>query len=135
MTPCLRIAYAVSQVAKVTLDDLISHKKTHHYVRARQVAQYLCVHDLGLPLSEVGRQFARDHSTVSHALDAMRLDISNGGPRSIMLEEVRALLLTERKLRPYQAATIKPDDVMPPRVRRVTGAGWIEADGSLVVAP
>jgi hypothetical protein len=48
--------------------DLISDSRQVHIVGPRQVAMYLSFRLLGRSLSEIGRIFRRDHSTVLHSI-------------------------------------------------------------------
>jgi hypothetical protein len=48
--------------------DLISESRRTHIVGPRQVAMYLSFRLLGRSLSEIGRLFRRDHTTVIHAV-------------------------------------------------------------------
>jgi hypothetical protein len=48
--------------------DLISESRQVHIVGPRQVAMYLSFRLLGRSLSEIGRIFRRDHTTVLHSI-------------------------------------------------------------------
>lgn len=62
------IEATVSQVFGVEGDDLRrSTRGRANVARARQVAMYLAHVTCGMSLTEVGRTFARDRTTVSHA--------------------------------------------------------------------
>ena len=59
----------------VRLIDMMSERRTKGVVFPRQVAQYLCTRMTTLSLPQIGRQFDRDHSTISSTrrkISAMR---------------------------------------------------------------
>lgn len=62
-----QIQTAVCQHYKVTMNDLLSARRTISIVRPRQVAMYLCRELTLRSLPEIGRKFGqRDHTTVLH---------------------------------------------------------------------
>ncbi len=62
---------------------------TPEEAQARQVLCYLLVEDLGLGLTAVGRLVARDHSSVAHAVDAVRLLIDTRKRWAVQVEDLR----------------------------------------------
>jgi chromosomal replication initiation ATPase DnaA len=66
MRPAVELA--VSQVFGVARDDIgMQTRGRAHVALARQVAMYLAHVAYGLSLTDVGRLFARDRTTVAHA--------------------------------------------------------------------
>ena len=66
MRPAVELA--VSQVFSVARDDIgMQTRGRAHVALARQVAMYLAHVAYGLSLTDVGRLFARDRTTVAHA--------------------------------------------------------------------
>jgi chromosomal replication initiator protein len=71
----------ISQVCKfysmdeVTLRGSLKNKGT---AEARQVAMYLVRKLTNLSLPNIGREFARDHSTVLHAINKVEMGLKNG---------------------------------------------------------
>ncbi|MCH9808571.1 MAG: hypothetical protein K0U74_12640 [Alphaproteobacteria bacterium] len=64
----IAIEYSVSRVFAIPADDLRSATRGRATVAlARQAAMYLAHTVCGLSLTEVGRLFERDRTTVSHA--------------------------------------------------------------------
>ena len=59
----------VSQVYKVSRQDLVSERRTQAVVRPRQIAMYLCKTMTPRSLPDIGKRFGnRDHTTVLHAI-------------------------------------------------------------------
>jgi chromosomal replication initiator protein len=57
----------------VTLEELVSSKRSRPLVNARQIAMYLCRELTELSLPKIGERFGgRDHSTVIHATNKIR---------------------------------------------------------------
>ncbi len=64
------IQKAVAAQFTVTIDDLISKRRTQTIVRPRHIAMYLCKTMTTRSLPDIGRRFGkRDHSTVIHAVN------------------------------------------------------------------
>ena len=64
------IQKAVAAHFKVTVEDLISKRRTQTIVRPRHIAMYLCKTMTTRSLPDIGRRFGkRDHSTVIHAVN------------------------------------------------------------------
>jgi chromosomal replication initiation ATPase DnaA len=64
---------------KIDKKDVIGKKRYREIMQARHMMMYLLYSDryLNLPLREIGRLFSgRDHSSVTHAVYAIRNDIS-----------------------------------------------------------
>ncbi|MBR6524280.1 MAG: chromosomal replication initiator protein DnaA [Clostridia bacterium] len=59
----------VSDYFGITVEDLMSKKKTKEISYARQLAMYICRNLLDLSTPKVGSSFNRDHTTVLHAVD------------------------------------------------------------------
>ncbi|MFN0265330.1 chromosomal replication initiator protein DnaA [Tepidamorphus sp. 3E244] len=59
----------VSQVYKISRQDLVSERRTQAVVRPRQIAMYLCKTMTPRSLPDIGKRFGnRDHTTVLHAI-------------------------------------------------------------------
>lgn len=132
-----RVIDAVSAVSGVPVRDIMGRSRDPNTTRARHAAHYLSVMTAGNSLKMTGRLFDRDHSTISDTVKVVDRDIVANGPRAAIVDAARALLATGA---PIESASEKKavryfHGAMPQRVRRVTAAGWMEADGSLVVAP
>lgn len=67
-SPVDRIARRVSERWRVSLTALKGKSRLANVVRARQVAMHVA-RRTGRSLTEIGRYFGRDHSTVSHGCD------------------------------------------------------------------
>ncbi|MFH1679539.1 MAG: helix-turn-helix domain-containing protein, partial [Candidatus Eisenbacteria bacterium] len=62
------IQKVVANHYSVTVEALLSQKRTASLALARQVAMYICRELTGLSLSQIGARFGgRDHTTVIHA--------------------------------------------------------------------
>lgn len=135
-----QIINAVSAVTRIPVADLIGRRRYTYLIPARQAAQYLMVSQGGLANSTaaVGRVFGRDHTSVLWSIIQVKRDLACGGPRAGIVKAVSELIIEKDEVPPAQPPSPKQvlhRGAMPHRVRSVTKAGWIEADGSLVVAP
>lgn len=135
-----QIINAVSAVTRIPVADLIGRRRYTYLIPARQTAQYLMVSQGGLSNSSaaVGRIFSRDHTSVLWAITQVKRDLAVGGPRAEIVKAASDLITEKDAVEPTEPPTPKAlphRGAMPNRVRSVTKAGWIEADGSLVVAP
>lgn len=77
---CEYITNATSEHYRISVDHIKGKSRKRELVNARQVAMYLCRKFTSSSLSDIGRFFNRDHSTVIHACtsvdDQMGLDVS-----------------------------------------------------------
>ncbi|WP_350333359.1 helix-turn-helix domain-containing protein [Coralliovum pocilloporae] len=65
---CLQTMFVVAAAFRLSLDDLRGTSRGSAEVAfGRQVAMYLSHVSLGLSLTDVGREFTRDRTTVAHA--------------------------------------------------------------------
>ncbi len=64
-----KIQRAVAEEFEITLNDMVSKRRTRVVARPRQVAMYLCKKMTKRSLPDIGRRFGgRDHTTVMHAV-------------------------------------------------------------------
>jgi chromosomal replication initiator protein len=83
---------AVCAVLHLSLDELLSARRTPRIARARQLAMYLCREVTGLSLAAIARDFKRDHSTVLHAIRRVETSLEPGSETHDALDKSRALL-------------------------------------------
>jgi len=62
-----RIKKMVSIKTGISISDLVSRSRKQEIVRARNIAMKECRKE-GMTLSEIGKSFNRNHSTVFHSL-------------------------------------------------------------------
>lgn len=135
-----QIVNAVSAVSGVPVSDILGRHRYHAVIPARQAAQYLMAQDGG-PFNShtaIGKAFGREHTTVWWGIVQSKRDIAVGGPRSVIIRRSEEILASKERpapAQPEQQKTTPHHGAMPRIVKRVTSAGWMEADGSLVVAP
>ena len=86
------IQEAVCAVLHLSLDELLSTRRTPRIVRARQLAMYLARDITGLSLARIARDFNRDHSTVLHAIRRVEAGLEPGSDVHETLDKSRALL-------------------------------------------
>jgi chromosomal replication initiator protein len=73
-----RVKKLVANSYEIPLAAMHSHSRKRDEAWPRQVAMYLCRDALGISLPKIGREFGnRDHTTVSHALEAVRGRMAN----------------------------------------------------------
>lgn len=71
------IADIVSDHFELTTQEIYSKNRSAKIANARQITMYLCRKYLSMSLSDIGKSFGRDHSTVSHACDKIEEDLAN----------------------------------------------------------
>ncbi|AWB09391.1 chromosomal replication initiator protein DnaA [Thermodesulfobium acidiphilum] len=86
------IAIAVSKVMQIKLEDLKSRGRKSHQANARQIAMYLCREMTKNSLPQIGEYFGRDHSTVIHAYERIKEDISKDQTLKRIIEQIRSFL-------------------------------------------
>jgi chromosomal replication initiator protein len=88
-----RIRQRVATSWSVSVDGLMSRKRTKELTVPRQVAMYLIREFLELPLVEIGKLFGgRDHSTVIHSINKVEEDISQNDEFRGRVEALRTTL-------------------------------------------
>lgn len=83
---------AVCSVLAVERSDLLSSVRTTRVARARQLAMYLARELTPHTVSEIGRAFERDHTTVAHALRAVDDRQVPGSETELAIHKVRSAL-------------------------------------------
>ena len=83
---------AVSSVLGISRADLLSAKRTPAVARARHLAMFLSRELTPLSLSQIAREFDRDHSTVIHAIRSVGDKNEPGSAIAGDIHSVRAVL-------------------------------------------
>ena len=83
---------AVASVVGIARADLLSAKRTPQIARARHLAMYLARELTPLSLSQIAREFDRDHSTVIHAIRSVGGRNEPGSSTAGDIHSVRAML-------------------------------------------
>ena len=86
------VQQAVCAVLHLSVDDMLSTRRTPQIARARQLAMYLSRETTGLTLKAIAREFNRDHSTVLHAIRRVEASLAPGSDSQEALDKSRALL-------------------------------------------
>lgn len=71
-----RILSVVAKKYGITVDDLLSKKKSDNIANPRHVAIYIIRKETALSLKEIGRIFSRDHTTVMASLGKVEMQIA-----------------------------------------------------------
>jgi len=69
-------AKAIAQLHHVTVEELLSISRAKQFVKARHALVALLVHDKGMGHNLVGKIMGMDHSSVTYAAKATRVDRS-----------------------------------------------------------
>src|SRR4051812_23652680 len=86
------IQEAAAAVFNLSRERLLARDRSPKVALARQIAMYLARELTDVSLPEIGRGFARDHSTVVHAHKRIAEDIARGGPASSTVDKLRQAL-------------------------------------------
>lgn len=76
----LTLPYIVDIVSDhfgLTSQEIYSKNRSAKIANARQITMYLCRKYISMSLSDIGKGFGKDHSTVSHACDKIEEDLKN----------------------------------------------------------
>ncbi len=84
------IRAAVAERCNVTVDAMMSKRRTKDVTRPRQIAMFLIREILDLPLVEIGSHFGnRDHSTVIHSIQKVEQQIREDPPTRELIHSLR----------------------------------------------
>ena len=97
---------AVCEAEGLTLDELLSPRRSTRIARARQLAMYLARELTPLSLTEIARGFNRDHTTVLHAIRTVSARLERGSETAETIHRIRATLGREHSVR-----DLKPTDI------------------------
>ncbi|MEG2002265.1 MAG: helix-turn-helix domain-containing protein, partial [Clostridia bacterium] len=84
---------ATCKYFNVTRSDITSKKKTKEIVEPRQIAIYLILEFLSLPLASIGQIFGgRDHTTIIHARDKISDRLKTDKKLVVQLNDIRNMI-------------------------------------------
>ena len=86
------VQQAVCAVIHLSVDDMLSSRRTPKIARARQLAMYLSREATGRTLKSIAHEFNRDHSTVLHAIRRVEGSLEPDSDTQRALEKSRELL-------------------------------------------
>lgn len=120
LTECGRIASIVAATFGVAKGHMLSQRRTQELAVPRMVAIYLAFRTTALPLSVIGRQFERDHTSVSAAVNRIiQLSAEDGNLREKVLicedrvrdqQHMAAFRLVDRAAATYRDAITQDAD-------------------------
>ncbi len=80
----------VADYYNITVNDLISKKRTRNFLFPRQVSMYLIKQNYDLPYKKIGEYFNnRDHSTVMHSVEKISNDLQTDKNIKIDVEKLK----------------------------------------------
>jgi chromosomal replication initiator protein len=86
------IQEAVCAAEGLTLDELLSRRRSARIAHARQLAMYLARELTPLSLTQIARGFDRDHTTVLHAIRSVSTRLEPGSEAAAAIHRVQATL-------------------------------------------
>jgi chromosomal replication initiator protein len=86
------IQNAAAAAFGLSRERLLARDRSPNVALARQIAMYLARELTEVSLPEIGRCFARDHSTVVHAHKRIAADVAAGGPAAPTVDKLRQTL-------------------------------------------
>ncbi|HEU4328839.1 MAG TPA: helix-turn-helix domain-containing protein [Roseiflexaceae bacterium] len=96
-----RIQNILAEVAAafdLAVADLLDRRRDSQAVQARQIAMYVLQRRGRLPLVDIGRALSRNHSTISHGINAIQARIA----RDPELRRIVARLLVDAPVAPAE---------------------------------
>ena len=84
------IQRTVADYFQISVEDLKNKRKDRFISHPRQIAMYLCRDLLGTTHPQIGKEFGgRDHSTVIHACDKIKLDLNSNYQLQQDIEQIK----------------------------------------------
>jgi len=77
---------AVANYYCIPVEQITSNKRSKDTVQPRQVSMYLVRDLLGYSLPEIGKVFKRDHTTVLHAVDKIKNQMTSSSEISDIIK-------------------------------------------------
>ena len=91
-----KIQTITSNFFSISLDDMLSPRRSRPLARPRQIAMYLAKKLTTRSLPEIGRKFSnRDHTTVIHAVKTVDKFLQNNDEMKKNIEELKSLILSD----------------------------------------
>ncbi len=91
-----KIQTVTSNFFSISLDDMLSPRRSRPLARPRQIAMYFAKKLTSRSLPEIGRKFAnRDHTTVIHAVKTIEKLLQNNDEIKKNVEELKSLILSD----------------------------------------
>ena len=91
-----KIQNVTSNFFSISLNDMLSPRRSRPLARPRQMAMYLAKKLTSRSLPEIGRKFAnRDHTTVIHAVKTIEKLIESNDEMKKNIEELKSLILSD----------------------------------------
>lgn len=87
------IQKTVEEYYRISHADLVGKKRSANIAYARQIAIYLCRTLIDMPLSSIGTEFNRDHTTVMHSMKVVEDKIKKSGETNEELEILRRMII------------------------------------------
>jgi chromosomal replication initiator protein len=103
------VQQAVCAVLHLSVDDILSARRTPQVARARQLAMYLSREATGRTLKSIAREFDRDHSTVLHAIRRVESSLGPESDSQRALDKSRELLKRAASQAPTSTAQRDPN--------------------------
>ena len=131
------IERAVCQRFKLTPERLRGAERQRKIARPRQIAMYLARELTDASLPQIGRHFARDHTTVIHACKKIAAMAEQGGRMPTYLAEVRAILEALTPVKDAIASSVAATSCVswPANAGHPGGANAISPDQSPAECP
>ncbi len=105
----------VCEINGLTREELMSPRRSAKVARARQMAMYLARELTPLSLTEIARDFDRDHTTVLHAVRTVSTKLEPGSETALAIHRAHVALGTSRRSAGYEPT----GDATGPQDRRV----------------
>ena len=90
--PISRIQAEVAHYYGLALPAMLSDRRDSHLARARQMAMFLARETTPQSIPAIGKRFNRDHSTVMHAIKAVKQRVAYDAEYARDAEVLRARL-------------------------------------------
>lgn len=83
-----KVLTLVSEEYNISADTIKSKKRNAAIAVPRQVAMYICRTVLNEPLTQIAKEFGRDHTTVMHSVDKIDTEIRNNNDLKILIDKI-----------------------------------------------
>lgn len=102
------LARALAAEMGVAWNEMIGRERRREIVRLRQIAQWILIHETKLSLTQIGRLFSRDHSTIIHSRRVIDQESARDPGLATEIEELRERALARWRERGDHAGSLEP---------------------------
>lgn len=123
------VVAATSELTYIAIPRILSRRRPYEWAHPRQMAMAIGRELTTLSLPQIGKYFDRDHTTVLHAIRAVRRRAEKDPLTQSLYDRIKLLSqeYANRRTNPYRQISMERDTF--PREAAISGAGSGNAPG------